>query len=209
MSYSPVIYPSDCNALQIPIGKFGAYRSRPVGLPGKFVEELKTLLWIETIQSPIMAKLKDLASSTDLAEILNHHLEHTSDQVDRLGYMLKSMGQTVVARYNLVFETLLREVMQQVDQCESCYMKDAAIISGLRRLEHFEISGYENAITMALVLEETESLTILRHSLKEEKMMDQSLSSISEDVFLMAASYSVLADSDSIVFRNYFPSSHH
>jgi ferritin-like metal-binding protein YciE len=67
-------------------------------------------------------------------------------------------------------------------------VKDAALIAAAQRVEHYEISGYGTARTIAQRLGLTDVAALLQQTLEEEKAADQKLSTIAESSVNVRAS---------------------
>jgi ferritin-like metal-binding protein YciE len=57
---------------------------------------------------------------------------------------------------------------------------DAALIAAAQKVEHYEISGYGTARTLATVLGQNEAAELLEATLEEEKDADETLTQIAE-----------------------------
>ena len=58
----------------------------------------------------------------------------------------------------------------------------AALIAAAQKVEHYEISGYGTARTMASMLGQSEAAELLEETLEEEKDTDEALTEIAETV---------------------------
>jgi ferritin-like metal-binding protein YciE len=146
-----------------------------------FLEELSDLYDAEQQLVKALPKVAKAASTPELKEAINHHLEETKNQVKRLEKIFtllhkKPEGETCKAMQGLIKEmdALL------ADHEFSGFVKDAAIISKAQRVEHYEIAAYGVAKTFAKQLEESKIADILNESLQEEGNADKKLSSIAE-----------------------------
>ena len=61
-------------------------------------------------------------------------------------------------------------------------MLDAALIGAAQKVEHYEISGYGTARTMAEMLGQQDAAELLEETLEEEKATDENLTEIAESI---------------------------
>ncbi len=61
-------------------------------------------------------------------------------------------------------------------------LMDATLLSGCRKVEHYEIRGYEDVIDMAEKLGYHNAVKLLTQSLDEEKAADEKLAQIESDI---------------------------
>jgi ferritin-like metal-binding protein YciE len=59
-------------------------------------------------------------------------------------------------------------------------VKDAGLIAGAQKVEHYEMAGYGAARTFARLLGETEAAQLLQQTLDEEGETDKKLTSLAE-----------------------------
>jgi len=86
-------------------------------------------------------------------------------------------------------EGIIKEGNDVVKKAEDEDVRDAAIISAARRVEHYEIAAYGTVRTYSQLVGEQESAQLLQQTLDEEKEADQKLTGIAEN-FVNAASAS-------------------
>ena len=61
-------------------------------------------------------------------------------------------------------------------------VKDAALIGAAQRVEHYEIAGYGTVRAVAELLGESEHVSLLEQTLKEEKQTDDKLTQLAEQI---------------------------
>ena len=68
-------------------------------------------------------------------------------------------------------------------------VKDAALIGAAQKVEHYEISGYGTARTLAELLGNQEAVDLLQQTLDEEKETDEKLTKLAlSEIHVEAAS---------------------
>ena len=76
--------------------------------------------------------------------------------------------------------SLISEGEDMISATGDSDVKDAALIAAAQRVEHYEISGYGTARTIAQRLGLTDVAALLQQTLEEEKAADQKLTTIAE-----------------------------
>lgn len=150
---------------------------------------LKELRDIHSAEGQIeksLPKAIEKVDSEELREALSEHLEETREHVRRLDQIATLLGERLSGEHCPAMEGLLKEVKERLDLGEKGAVRDAAIISSLQRVEHYEIAAYGSARTFAELEEEDEVEELLAETLDEEKNADErltdiALSSVNED----------------------------
>lgn len=144
--------------------------------------ELKDLY---SAEQQIVKALPDMikaASSKRLQMALSNHLNETKQQVERLEQLCKDIGVNPKGHKCAAMEGLLEEgadIVKQRGQAAPAVL-DAAIISAVQRVEHYEIAGYGTAATFAKLLGHDKAAALLGETLDEEKHADVSLTELAE-----------------------------
>lgn len=147
-----------------------------------FVHELRDLYDAETRIVETLPEMIDKASSTDLKEAFQNHLEETREQVNRLEEIFRSMGQDPSGETCEGMEGLLEEGFEILEEQGDPMVVDAAIIGAAQRVEHYEIAAYGTAKTFAKRLGDNDAEKLLDKTLKEEKKADEKLTKVAESV---------------------------
>ena len=129
--------------------------------------------------SPKMAKA---ASSEELKNAFEKHLEQTKSHVERLEQVFEELdenpkGKTCRAMKGLVEEG--SEILQQ-DGEES--VLDAGIIVAAQKVEHYEIAGYGSVRTFAHLLGQNKAAELLQTTLDEESETNELLNKLAESI---------------------------
>ncbi len=147
-----------------------------------FVDELKDIYSAEKQAIRAYPKLAKSASSPQLKEALQTHLEETKGQVERLDQVFeilekRSSGKTCEAMKGLVEET-----SEALEEIEKGPILDAALIACGQRMEHYEMAAYGTVVALATAMGQDEIAQLLSQTLEEEKATDQKLTQVSESV---------------------------
>ncbi len=147
-----------------------------------YVEELKDLFSAENQLTKALPKMAKAASSDELRQGFEEHLEQTKGQIERLQQIFQKLGEKGTGKKCLGMEGLVKEGAEVMgDDFEDAVM-DAALISAAQRVEHYEIAGYGAVIAYAELLGESEHASLLRETLEEEKETDEKLTQLAKEI---------------------------
>jgi len=147
-----------------------------------FVDELKDLYSAEKQITQALPKMIKAASSEELKEALQNHLEETEEQISRLDQIGKSMGKSLTGKKCKAMEGLIEEGKEVMEEDMKPAVMDVALICAGQKVEHYEIASYGCALTYAKLLGEDEAAELLEETLEEEKNADETLSDIAENL---------------------------
>jgi ferritin-like metal-binding protein YciE len=147
-----------------------------------FREELEDLYDAEKQIVQALPKMAEAASSEELSEAFQQHLEETQEQVKRLERIFKKMGEQPGGRQCEGMQGLLKEGEKVISEISKSPVLDAALIAAAQKVEHYEISGYGTARTMAEMLGQQDAAELLEETLEEEKATDETLTDIAESI---------------------------
>jgi ferritin-like metal-binding protein YciE len=143
-----------------------------------FEEQLGDLYDAEQQLVQALPNAAGAASSTDLREALEHHLEETRGHVRRLEDVFTTVGITPPSEHCEAMEGLLKEGQKVIAATGDPAAKDAALIAAAQRVEHYEIAGYGTARTLADELGFHDAKDLLDETLDEEANADKLLTKI-------------------------------
>jgi len=147
-----------------------------------FQEELEDLYDAERQIISALPKMAEAASSEELATAFRDHLEQTRQQVKRLDKVFKTIGHKPGGEPCEGMQGLLREGEKMMTELPKSPVLDAALIAAAQKVEHYEISGYGTARTMAEMLGQQDVAELLEETLDEEKETDETLTEIAESI---------------------------
>ena len=157
------------------------------GLKELFIDELKDLYNAENQLVKALPKMAKAAESPELKAGFEEHLEQTKGHVERLESIFSKLGENPKGKKCKAMEGLVEEGAEAIEEYEGA-VRDAALIGGAQRVEHYEMAGYGTVIAMANQLGESGYARLLEQTLEEEKETDAKLTSLSKKVNPAAAS---------------------
>jgi ferritin-like metal-binding protein YciE len=143
-----------------------------------FEDELKDIYWAEKALAKALPKMAKNATSEDLIEAIETHLQETEEHVSRCEQVFKLLGKEPRGKKCEAMEGLLKEAQTIMEDADEGVMRDAAIISAAQKVEHYEIASYGTLRTFAQTIGLVEAVSILESTLEEEKKTDALLTDL-------------------------------
>jgi len=156
----------------------------PEGLEALLVENLRDMLSAETQLVKALPKMATAASMDTLRMAFENHLEETKAQVERLKEVFGLLGAAAKAKPCKGMAGLIEEgdeVMAEGEELEPA-AADLALIAAAQKIEHYEISAYGTARTLAGQAGLPVAAELLSKSLAEEEVSDNLLSQIAREL---------------------------
>ena len=150
------------------------------GLRDLFEDELKDIYWAEKALTKAIPKMIKNATSQELIDALEDHLEVTKGHVERCEQAFQLLGKAARAKKCEAMAGLTKEAEEIMESTEAGMVRDAGIISAAQKVEHYEIASYGTLRTFAKTLGENEVADLLEQTLNEEKEADQTLTNVAE-----------------------------
>lgn len=170
-------------------GTFAAGQSTPsiimsklTSLEALLVQEIKDLYSAETQLVKALPKMAKAATHEGLKEGFQAHLEETKVHVERLEEIAKLLDITPRGKTCKAMKGLVEEGAEAIEEEGDPVLHDLALIIAAQKVEHYEISGYGSARTLAEWLGMDDVVTILQSTLDEEGATDKKLTAISEEL---------------------------
>jgi ferritin-like metal-binding protein YciE len=129
-----------------------------------------------------LPKMAKAASSDELKQGFEEHLEQTRGHVQRLEKIFKSLDESPKGKKCAGMEGLIKEGSEAMEEDFEGALMDAALIGAAQRVEHYEISAYGTTSEFAKILGESEHLTLLQKTLHEEKETDEKLTEMAKEI---------------------------
>jgi ferritin-like metal-binding protein YciE len=145
-----------------------------------YLNELKDLYNAEDRIIKALPKMTEAASSPELRQAFENHLQQTRVQAQRLEQIFERLGEPAKGQKCKGMEGILEEGEDLMDQDAPPAVADAALISSAQRVEHYEIAGYGTACNFARRLGFEDHAQLLRQTLEEERETDRKLTSLAD-----------------------------
>jgi ferritin-like metal-binding protein YciE len=145
-------------------------------------ETLKDLYDAEHQILEALPKMADKTGHTDLKTAFKEHEQVTRRQVDRLERIFAELGQKAERKACKGMRGLIAEGDEAMKEHDDSDVRDAALIGGAQKVEHYEIAGYGCARTYAAMLGFEKQADMLQETLDEEGDADKELTQLAETV---------------------------
>ena len=110
-------------------------------LRGFYISELKKTHDAEKQLIAALPAVIQAASSKELRELFNRHLEQTKDHATRVEMILQALGEGAEGEKCTGMASLISD-LEQLSQGLSHDVLDSALVSYAQRIKHFEIATY-------------------------------------------------------------------
>jgi ferritin-like metal-binding protein YciE len=150
-------------------------------------DQLKDLYSAENQVLKALPKMAKAASTEELRDAFLTHREETEGQIERLDRVGKLLGIKLTGKKCKAAEGLIEEGKEILEADGPAAILDAALIMAAQRFEHYEISAYGSARTLAEHLGYADAAEILQETLDEESATDEKLTAISVEAVLPLA----------------------
>jgi ferritin-like metal-binding protein YciE len=152
-----------------------------------FEDLLKDMYWAEKYLVRSLPKLVKAACSDELREAMEKHLEETNQHVGRIEKCFEVLTLKAEAEKCEAMEGLVTEANEAIGRYTDPYVRDAALIAAIQKIEHYEITSYGTLRTMAKVLGRLQCAEWLEQSKDEEAEADEKMTSLAEKINMQAS----------------------
>jgi Mn-containing catalase len=158
--------------------------SEPEMIEELLVEELRDLLSAEGQLVKALPKMTKAANAGRLKVAFENHLEETNAQVERLKECFTLLGAQAKAKPCKGMAGLIEEGQAVIEEGkeQDGVATDLALIASAQKVEHYEISAYGTARTMAGQIGLPAVAALLSKSLAEEEIADNLLTQIAREL---------------------------
>jgi Mn-containing catalase len=146
------------------------------------VDQLQDLLHAETQLTGALPKMAAAANQPKLKEAFEKHLIQTEQHVERLKQVFQLLGEKAVPKPCKAMMGLVEEGQETIAEGKNKepLSADLSLIASAQRVEHYEISAYGTARSLARQLGAMDCARLLTHTLGEEQAADFLLTAISD-----------------------------
>jgi ferritin-like metal-binding protein YciE len=145
-----------------------------------FYETLKDIYYAEKALVKALPKVAKAAQAEELREAVEHHLQETEGQVERLEEIFEIIDKPARAKTCEAIKGLTEEAKEVMKDFKGTDALDAGLLSAAQAVEHYEISRYGTLKAWAEELGLDQVARLLDATLQEEKKADKTLTQIAE-----------------------------
>jgi ferritin-like metal-binding protein YciE len=147
-----------------------------------YIDELRDLYNAENQLLKALPKMAKAASSEELKNAFEKHLEQTETHVERLENIFEQLDQTPKGKTCHGMKGLIEEGSEILKEEGDPSVLDAGIIVAAQKVEHYEIAGYGSVRTFAELLNQKSAVELLQTTLDEESEANELLNGLAESI---------------------------
>src|SRR4029079_13411517 len=145
-----------------------------------FIDELRDTYDAEKQLTKALPKLATAASSPELREAFETHLEETQGQIERLERVFSGLDEKPRGKHCDGIAGIIEEGKAIMGEDFDDTTMDACLIAAGQRAEHYEMAAYGTLIAWAKAMGHDEAADLLQETLAQAKAADEKLSSLAE-----------------------------
>jgi ferritin-like metal-binding protein YciE len=143
-----------------------------------FLMTLKDMYHAEKQIVRALPRMAKHAESSHLKKALDHHLEETKGQVERLERVFQLLDKPARGETCEAIKGLIEEGEELMDKTDNGAVCDAGMIGVSQAIEHYEMARYGTLVAWARQLGLMEATRLLEETLRQEKKADATLNDI-------------------------------
>jgi ferritin-like metal-binding protein YciE len=147
-----------------------------------YIDELRDIYNAENQLVKALPKMAKAASSEELQDAFEKHLEQTKTHVERLEEVFEEIGEKPKGKTCKAMKGLIEEGSEILHENGEESVIDAGIIVAAQKVEHYEIASYGSVRTFAQLLGKDRSADLLQTTLDEESEANELLNKLAEDI---------------------------
>ena len=145
-----------------------------------FIHELSDIYSAEKQLTKALPRLSRAAENQELAQAFDKHLEETRGQIERIDKLVDQLDIRLKRIKCQGMEGLVDESREIIETVPQGALRDAALIAGAQKAEHYEIASYGTLCALAKQLGHQDAAKLLDQTLQEEKATDRKLTELAE-----------------------------
>jgi ferritin-like metal-binding protein YciE len=147
-----------------------------------YTNELRDLYNAEMQLLKALPKMAKNASSEELKEAFEKHLEQTKSHVERLDEVFEEIGEKPKGRTCHGMKGIIEEGSEILEKDGEESVIDAGIIVAAQKAEHYEIASYGSVRAFAELLGQNKAAELLQTTLNEESETNELLNKLAEGI---------------------------
>jgi ferritin-like metal-binding protein YciE len=142
------------------------------------IEDLRDIYHAEKQIAKALPKMAKAASSPQLRQAFETHLEQTNGQIERLQQVFDELDTRPRGKHCDAMEGLISEAQEILEMGLAPEVQDAALIAAAQKVEHYEIASYGTLHAYATACGLDRVAQLLDETLQEEKDTDTLLNKL-------------------------------
>ncbi len=142
-------------------------------------DHVKDLYDAEKQLTKALPKMAKAAGDEELSQGFKEHAEQTRGHVQRLEQVFEALGMKARSKPCAGMKGLVEEGQEIIQEEEGASL-DLSLCSAARKVEHYEMVGYNSLISMAQAARQPDVVKLLQETLAEETETDKRLATIAK-----------------------------
>lgn len=159
-----------------------------------FVDELRDAFDAEKQLLKALRKMVRASQHPDLAAAFTQHIEETTGQVAILEDVFGLLDLKPRGKHCPGIAGIIEEGGEAIEEIEKGAVRDAALVGGAKRAEHYEIAAYTTMVAMANALGLRDVKGRLQEILAQEIATDKKLDGLAKGLLAAARAESTESD---------------
>lgn len=151
-----------------------------------YIEQLKDMYSAEKQLVEALPKMAEAASTPELRQAFEHHLQQTKHQFEQVRAILDELDENPGNKVCKGMQGLVEEGSEMMKMDGTPKARDAALILAAQKVEHYEIAAYGGIRAYARTLGYDDAAETINRILDQEYEADQKLDDIAEGGVLKA-----------------------
>lgn len=147
-----------------------------------YINELRDLYSAENQLLKALPKMAKGASSDELKQAFEDHLQETEGHIERLEEIFDDLDESPKGKTCHAMKGLVEEGSEVLKEDGEESVLDAGIIAAAQKVEHYEIASYGTVRTFAELLAEKDAAKLLQQTLDEEGAANEKLNELAESI---------------------------
>jgi ferritin-like metal-binding protein YciE len=141
----------------------------PISSPrDKFTHELADMYDAEHQFLEAMGKMRENATDEKLQTMLEEHMQQTEDQIRKLEQVFAEAHEQPQREECMGAKGLVGEASKMMEEAGNDEIRDALIVAGAAKAEHYEMSSYNDLIDGAEMLKMRKAAKLLTENRDQE-----------------------------------------
>lgn len=151
------------------------------GLRDLFISELKRVYHTEKRAVDALGEQANASTTDEVRQAFLQHQDETRQQIDRIVEIFRIIGIKTDDLPAHAMDGLVSDARLVISATETGSLtRDASLIIAAQKIEHYEIATYGSLLTLANMLDFSQSAELLAQTLEEEKEADRRLTVLAE-----------------------------
>lgn len=145
-----------------------------------FILQIKDLYSAENQLIKSLKKMSKKVLNEQLKTYLNAHIQQTEQQIQRLEEIASNLEFNPKGHVCKSMKGLIEEAQEFLNIKGHSEIIDVALISSAKKVEYYEMSSYDTAISLAKIMNHNIEVELLEQNINEERGFNQKLSKLAE-----------------------------